>query len=97
MKTSNQTRPLKPSANKRKYLEITDAIYVSGYKLLLVFNDGKKHVMDFEPFLRQARNPMTTQYRQLRKFKSFHIHQGDLMWGDYEMIFPISDLYRGEI
>jgi hypothetical protein len=22
---------------------------------------------------------------------------GDLMWGDYEMIFPIADLYRGEI
>ena len=88
---------LKPGANERKYLEITEATYVAGYKLRLVFNDGKKRVMDFEPFLRRAQNPMTTQYCQLRKFKSFHVHQGDLMWGDYEMIFPITDLHRGEI
>ena len=80
-----------------QYLEITEAKYVSGCKIHLTFNDGTARVMDFGPFLRQARNPMTTQYRQLRKFKSFHIHQGDLMWGDYEMIFPIADLHRGEI
>ena len=88
---------LKPGVNEKKYLEITEATYVAGYKLRLVFNDGKKRVMDFAPFLRQAQNPMLTQYRQLRKFKSFHIHHGDLMWGDYEMIFPIMDLYQGEI
>src|ERR1039458_10000417 len=88
---------LKPGANERKYLEITEATCVAGYKLRLVFNDGKKRVMDFEPFLRRAQNPMLTQYRQLRKFKSFHLHQGDVMWGDYEMIFPFMDLYHGEI
>ena len=88
---------LKPGANERKYLEITQAIYVDGYKLRLVFNNGKKRVMDFEPFLRQAQNPMITQYLQMRRFKSFHIHQGDVMWGAYEMIFPIIDIYRGEI
>jgi hypothetical protein len=88
---------LKPGANETKYLEIAEASYIDGYKLRLVFNDGKKRIMDFESFLRQARNPMITQCRQLRKFKSFHVHQGDVMWGDYEMIFPIMDLYRGEI
>jgi len=88
---------LKPGANERKYLEITEATYVASYKLRLVFNDGTKRVMDFAPFLRGAQNPMLTQYRQLRKFKSFHLNHGDLMWGDYEMIFPIMDLYRGEI
>ena len=88
---------LKPSVNERKYLEITEATYVADYKLRLVFNDGKQRVMDFEPFLRQAKNPMLTQDRQLRKFKRFHLDHGDLMWGDYEMIFPITDLHRGEI
>jgi hypothetical protein len=88
---------LKPGVNERKYLEIIEATYVSGHKLRLEFNDGKKRVMDFGPFLRQARNPMTTQYRQLRKFKSFHLHYGDLVWGDYQMIFPIMDLYQGTI
>ena len=79
------------------YLEITEAKYISGYKIRLTFNDGSVKNMDFEPFLRKARNPDLTQYRQLRKFKSFRLHYGDLMWGDYEMIFPIMDLYRGEI
>jgi hypothetical protein len=79
------------------YLEISEAKYISGHKIRLTFNDGVVRVMDFEPFLRKASNPDLTQYRQLRKFKSFRLHHGDLMWGDYEMIFPITDLYRGEI
>lgn len=80
-----------------KYLEITEAKYVSGYKLRLSFNDGLERVMDFESFLRHAQNPDLTQYRQLRKFKSFRLHYGNLMWGDYEMIFPIMDLYQGNV
>ena len=79
------------------YLEITEAKYVSGYKLRLAFNDGISRVVDFEAFLRKAGNPDLAQYRQLRKFKNFQIHHGDLMWGDYEMIFPLADLHRGEI
>ncbi|HXC97778.1 MAG TPA: DUF2442 domain-containing protein [Verrucomicrobiae bacterium] len=84
-------------AQTANYLEITEAKYVSGYNIRLTFSDGKVRVMDFEPFLRKARNPDLAQYRQLRKFKSFRLHYGDLMWGDYEMIFPIADLHRGKI
>jgi hypothetical protein len=79
------------------YLEITEARYISDYKIRLTFNDGTVRVMDFEPFLRKARNPDLTQYRRVRKFQQFRLHYGDLMWGDYEMIFPITDLHRGEI
>lgn len=80
-----------------QYLEVTQAKYVSGYKLLLTFNNGAVRVVDFGPFLAKARNPDTTDYRDLKKFKRFHIHDGDLMWGDYQMIFPIMDLYHGTI
>lgn len=79
------------------YLEVTQAEYVSGYQVRVSFNDGTTQVVDFEPFLRKARNPDLTQYRQLRKFKNFRLHYGDLMWGDYEMIFPINDLHVGVI
>lgn len=81
----------------KNQLEIKEAKYVSGYKIRLTFSDGKVVVVDLEPFLRQATNPDITQYRQLRKFKAFRLDYGDLMWGDYEMIFPTADLYRGEI
>ena len=84
-------------ATVTKALSIREAEYFSGYKLRLVFNDGTARFMDFEPFLRRAQNPDLTRYRQLRRFKGFHLHYGNLMWGDYEMIFPIMDLYRGAI
>jgi hypothetical protein len=84
-------------AQATNYLEITEAKYVSGYKVRLTFNDGTVRVMDFEPFLRKATHPDITQYRQMRRFKTFQLHYGDLVWGDYEMIFPITDLHRGEI
>jgi len=89
--------PQKMKSPTKNYLEITEANYISGYKVRLTFNDGLVRVMDFEPFLRKARNPDIMQYRQMRKFKSFRLDYGDLMWGDYEMIFPMADLYRGEI
>ena len=47
-------------ANATQYLEITEAKYVSGYNILLTFNDGTVRVMDFGPFLAKARNPDTT-------------------------------------
>jgi hypothetical protein len=79
------------------YLEITEAEYVSGHKIRLKFSDDTSRVMDFEPLLRKTTNPDLAQYRRLKKFKQFRLHYGDLMWGDYEMIFPVSDLYRGEL
>lgn len=84
-------------ARAPQFLEVTEAKYVSGYKLLLTFNDGAVRVVDFGPFLAKARNPDTTDYRDLKKFKRFHIQDGDLIWGDHQMIFPIMDLYRGTI
>ena len=80
-----------------EYLKITAAKYVDGYRIFLLFNDGTKRVMDFGPFLKQATNSIFTQYRGLKKFKSFRLDYGDLMWGDYDMIFPITDLHRGEL
>ena len=84
-------------ANANQYIEVTEAKYVSGYKLRLSFNDGAVRIVDFGPFLKKARNPDTTDYRDLKKFKGFHLDHGDLMWGDFQMIFPIMDLYRGNI
>jgi len=81
----------------KEYLEITEARHVRNYRISLRFNDGTKRVMDFGPFLRRANNPEITAYRSLRKFKSFHLHFGRLMWGDYEMIFPTVDLYKGKV
>src|SRR5439155_15357154 len=52
-------------------LEITHSKYVSGYMIRLVFNDATERLMDFEPFLRKARNPDLTQYRQSLENEDF--------------------------
>lgn len=79
------------------YLRVKEAKYVPRHRVDIKFNDGTHRVVDFGPFLKQAKNPMFTKYRRPKEFKSFHIQDGDLMWGDFEMIFPIMDLYQGNI
>ena len=79
------------------YLRVKEAKYAPRHRVDIKFNDGTHRVVDFGPFLNQAKNPMFTKYRRPKEFKSFHIQDGDLMWGDFEMIFPIMDLYRGNI
>ncbi len=68
-----------------------------GYKIRLWFSDGKEHVVDFEPFLKSARNPMATCYRDLLAFKQFRLEDGNLNWNDYEMCFVLEDLYNNDV
>jgi hypothetical protein len=82
---------------KTKYIDVVSAKYLADYKVRIVFNDGASNVVDFEPFLRRARHPDITKYRASKLFKTFKVSDGNLMWGDFEMIFPVWDLYRGKI
>ncbi|MGH7595362.1 MAG: DUF2442 domain-containing protein [bacterium] len=83
--------------SKIEVLDIIRAEYIGGYKLHLWFSDGKNHVVDFEPFLMSARNPMVTQYRDIEKFRKFRLVYGNLDWNDYEMCFSVEDLYNNDI
>jgi len=74
-------------------LAIKQVEYLNNYKLKLFFSDGKENTIDFEPFLKSAKNPMTTKYLDTNTFSNFNITYGDLEWNDFEMCFPIWDLY----
>jgi hypothetical protein len=78
-------------------LNISRADYIEGYKILLTFDNPATRLVDFEPFLRHTRNPMTTKYLRLSNFKTFKIVYGNLDWNGLEMCFPIADLYTGNI
>jgi hypothetical protein len=69
----------------------------SGYKLKLSFSDGTERVINFEPFLRRSRNPMIRIYLDPQKFANFRIEYGNLVWDDYELCFPLADLYENNI
>jgi hypothetical protein len=85
------------SLEKNVYITIKDAKYVNGYKIRIDFNDGKSNIVDFEVFLKNASNPMTRDYLDINKFRKFTIRDGDIDWNDYELCFPIADLYEGSI
>lgn len=70
---------------------------LSGYKLKVYFNDGKQQTIDFEPFLKCSHNPMIREYLDPKKFASFRLEYGDLVWDDYGLCFPILDLYENRI
>ncbi len=75
-------------------LRIEKAAYVKDYQIKLFFSDGKENIVDFESFLRRAKNPMTSKYCDLKRFRKFNITYGDLEWNDYELCFPIWDLHE---
>ena len=78
-------------------LEITNAMQFSRYALKFEFSDGTERVIDFEPFLKTSRNPGIRVYLDPEKFSHFRIEYGDLVWDDYDLCFPIADLYEGQI
>ena len=67
------------------------------FKLRLLFSDGAVQTVDFGPFLRQSRNPLVQAYLDPAAFAGFTLKDGDLMWGDYDLCFPIADLYEGSL
>lgn len=78
-------------------VDIVRAEHLTGYKLKLYFSDGLEQVIDFEPFLRQTKNPMIRAYLDPKRFANFIVEQGDLIWDDYGLCFPIADLYENNI
>ncbi len=78
-------------------IEITQAQYQENYKIKIYFSDSKVQIIDFYEFLINSHHPEIKKYLELTKFQSFKIEYGDLIWGDFDMCFPIYDLYEGII
>ena len=86
---------MKPARGQR--IDVATVEHLGDYRLRLVFSDGNASVVDFEPFLRSAGNPATAAFLDKEKFRTFRLHFGNLVWGDYDLCFPIDDLYRGKL
>ncbi len=81
-----------------KYLSIVSARHIENNRLEIVFNDGKKNVIDFSSFFAAHSHPQYNKYRKEENFKKFKIENGNLVWGkDWDMIFPVYALYTGKI
>jgi len=70
---------------------------LSDFKLELEFNDNTRQVIDFYPFLSRSLNPQIRKYLLPEEFSKFEIDEGDLEWNDYDLCFPVADLYENRI
>jgi hypothetical protein len=71
---------------------ITHADYLGGYRLRLRFDDGFENVVDFGPFLQTSQHPDIRAFLDISKFRQFGLDSGNLLWGDFELCFPVADL-----
>jgi hypothetical protein len=87
----------KDSESTSKQVKIDSAKYLSDYAIRLKFSDGNEKLVDFKPFLSKSSHPSIKKYLDETKFSKFTLVDGNLNWNDYDLIFPISDLYNGQI
>jgi Protein of unknown function (DUF2442) len=80
-----------------KVIDILSATHLRDYEIRLVFNDGTSQTVDFKPFLESAQHPDIRVFLEPAKFADYRIEYGELVWGDYDLCFPIMDLYTNRI
>jgi len=78
-------------------IEVKSANYNGDFVIQVFFNDGSNRLVDFKPFLESSLHPSIHKYLNEKLFQQFEIIDGNLNWNDYDMIFPVSDLYKGKI
>ena len=80
-----------------KTIAITQAKYLGEYEIHFTFSDLTERTIDFSGFLNSSHHPTTRKYLDKKFFKCFHIEYGDIVWNDYELCFPIGDLFEGNV
>jgi hypothetical protein len=83
--------------NTIDFIEIKSCRYIGDFAIRINFSDGVNKLVDFRPFLESSLHPSIRKYLDESKFKEYQIIDGNLNWNDYDMIFPIEDLYKGRV
>ncbi|MDO9162970.1 MAG: DUF2442 domain-containing protein [Methylococcaceae bacterium] len=78
-------------------INIISATLIEEYRIQLVFDDNTAQEIDFKPFLTRSHHPDIRAYLDPVRFAGFRVEYGELVWGDYELCFPVIDLYRNTI
>jgi hypothetical protein len=78
-------------------INIVAAELAGEYRIRLRFDDGTEQLVDFKPFLSRSLHPDVRAYLDPGRFAAFRLEFGELVWGDYDLCFPIIDLYRNQL
>ncbi len=63
---------------------ITNAIYLTGYRIEVEFDNGSKRTIDLQNFLESSNNKLIRKFLKLSLFQKFKVEDGTLAWGDNE-------------
>ena len=78
-------------------IEVKSAKYIGDYAIRVYFTDDTNRLVDFKSFLESSLHPSIRKYLDELRFQEFQIIPGNINWNDYDMIFPIADLYEGHL
>ena len=82
---------------KHSVIFVERAEHLRDFSIRLIFNDGTERIVDFGSFLCQSHKPLIPAYLDPAAFARFVVRDGDLIWDDYDMCFPIADIYEGRV
>ncbi len=85
------------SEKKSGTIEVGFAKYIGDYAIRIKFKDGTEKLVDFKSFLKKSQHPSINKYLKEDLFSKFKIVGGNLIWNDYDLIFPVWELYNGRI
>jgi len=77
-------------------VNVISADYLGDYALKINFSDGCIQEISFKSFICASNHPDIEKYKDETLFKQFSVTDGDLEWNDYEMCFPVEDLYENK-
>jgi len=78
-------------------INVVSAEVVGDLQLKIRFDDGVEQIVDFKSFLNASLHPDIRAWSEPERFAQFRIEYGELVWGDYDLCFPVMDLYRNRI
>ena len=79
-------------------LYITKAENAGNLTVSLTFSDNTVQTVDVGDFIRRHPHPQYNKYLDPRKFRSFAIENGNIVWGrNWDLVFPIEQLHSGVI
>ena len=78
-------------------LTITSIEPVRGHVLRFYFSDGHSNEVDFKPWIASLPTEEEQAYLKPARFKQYSNHLGHaIMWGEYDIIFPLEAAYHGD-
>ena len=79
-------------------LSILSAKYIAPLSIEIYFSDNTKRIVNIGEYIKKHPHIQYNAYMNEKKFKDFKIEMGNIVWGkNWDMIFPVMDLYNGLI